>query len=51
MRLSVSAYGATSTISIATPREPAQNVAKAHVKPQPSKDQHQNGLGVQPSVK
>jgi hypothetical protein len=51
MRRSVSIYGATSTVSIATPREPPQNITHARVKAQPSKNHHQNGLGVQPPVK
>src|ERR1700686_2559238 len=50
IRRSVSAYGAISTVSIATPREPPQNVTTARVKTHATKDEHQNRLGVQPSV-
>jgi len=50
MRRSVRAYGATSTVSIATPREPPQNVTNARVKTHSTKYEHQNRLGVQPSV-
>jgi hypothetical protein len=50
IRRSVTAYGAASSVSIATPLEPPQNVANAGVKTQPSENQHQNGLSVQPSV-
>src|SRR5258706_14741958 len=51
MRRSVSAYGASSTISIAAPREPPQNVTHARVKTNATKNKHQNGFGVQPAVK
>jgi hypothetical protein len=51
MRLSVSAYGATSTISIAAPRKPPQNIAHSRVKPYAAKYEHQNGFGMQPTVK
>jgi hypothetical protein len=40
MRRSVNAYGATSTVSIATPREPPQNITNARVKTQPAKNEH-----------
>src|SRR5258706_7915072 len=51
MRRSVSAYGESSTISIAAPREPPQHIAHARVKTHATKNEHQNGLGVQPAVK
>jgi hypothetical protein len=50
MRRSVSAYGPKSTVPIATLSEPAQNVTNACVKTNPTKNEHQNGFSVQPSV-
>src|SRR5467141_2996072 len=50
MRRSVSVYGPKSTVPIATLREPPQNITNARVKTNPAEYEHQDGLGVQPSV-
>jgi hypothetical protein len=51
MRRSVSAYGPKSTVPITTLSESPQNVTNARVKTHSTKNEHENGLGVQPSVK
>src|SRR6267143_1536039 len=51
MRRSVSAYGPKSTVPITTLSEPPQNVTNTCVKTHSTKNKHENGLGVQPSVK
>src|SRR3981189_1305693 len=51
MRRSVSAYGPKSTVPITTLSEPPQNVTNTCVKTHSTKNEHENGLSVQPSVK